>query len=96
MLTLDPAFYFPSEPELKDLFGLLVVQNTIKCEGFNFSYSANIVAQRINGNSNVLITNFLTPVNGAKTSEDYLSIFTTDYKDSPYIVNVVLTMTFPD
>ena len=40
-----------------------------------------------------MITNFVTPVNGATTNEDYLSIFTTNYKDSHYIVNVTLTVT---
>ena len=71
MLTLDPAFYFSSEPEMKDLFGPKIVNNTIKCDGFNFFYSTNIVAQRISDNENISITNFLTPVNGATTSGDY-------------------------
>ena len=37
----------------------------------------------------------ITPVNGATTSGDYLSIFTTSYNDSPYIVNVIVTVTSP-
>ena len=41
------------------------------------------------------MTNFVTPVNGATTSGDYLSIFTTDYNNSPYNVTVVLTATLP-
>ena len=42
-----------------------------------------------------MITNLTTPVNGATTFRDYLSIFTTNYKDSPYIVNVTFTVTSP-
>ena len=44
----------------------------------------------------MLITNFATPVNGATTSGDYLSIFTTNYMDSPYNIDVTLTVTRPD
>ena len=39
------------------------------------------------------MNNFATPVNGATTSGDYLSIFTTNYNNSPYNVTVVLTAT---
>ena len=39
------------------------------------------------------MTNFATPVNGATTSGDYLSIFTTDYSNSPYNVTIVLMVT---
>lgn len=46
--------------------------------------------------SNVLIANFVTAVNGVNTYGDYLSIFTLDYKDSSYIVNITLTVTRPD
>ena len=74
----------------------MISLNTILCNGYNFSYSANIIAKRISDNSNVLITNFPNPVNGATTSGDYLSIFTTNYRDSPYIVNIVFTTTRPD
>ena len=42
-----------------------------------------------------MITNLTTAVNGATTFGDYLSIFTTNYKDSPYIVNITLTVTSP-
>ena len=42
------------------------------------------------------MTNFTTPVNGATTSGDYLSIFTTNYENSPYTVNLTLTVTRPD
>ena len=41
------------------------------------------------------MNNFATPVNGATTSGDYLSIFTTNYNNSPYNVTVVLTATLP-
>ena len=39
------------------------------------------------------MNNFATPVNGATTSGDYLSIFTTNYNNSPYNVTVVITAT---
>jgi hypothetical protein len=39
------------------------------------------------------MTNFVTPVNGATTFGDYLSIFTRDYNNSPYNVTVVLAAT---
>ncbi len=55
----------------------------------------SVIALKISDNSNVLITNFPTPVNGATSSEDYLSIFTTNYKNSPYVINVVVTATLP-
>ena len=42
------------------------------------------------------MNNFATPVNGATRSGDYLSIFTTDYNNSPYYVTVVLTATLKD
>ena len=42
MLTLDPVFYNSGDPELKDLFGPSIVLNTLKCDGFSFSYSVNI------------------------------------------------------
>ena len=41
------------------------------------------------------MTNLTTPVNGATTSGDYLSILTKNYNDSPYIVDVTLTVTSP-
>ena len=44
----------------------------------------------------MLITNFPIAVNGATTSGDYLSVFTSNYKDSPYTVKVTLTATLPD
>jgi hypothetical protein len=39
------------------------------------------------------MNNFAKPVNGATTFGDYLSIFTTNYNNSPYNVTVVLTAT---
>ena len=93
---LSPVFYNSGDPELKDLFGPSIVLNTVKCNGFNFSYSASVIAKRISDNSNLLITNFPIPVNGVTTSNDYLSISIIDYKDSPYIVSVTLTVTRSD
>ncbi len=40
--------------------------------------------------------NFVSAVNGATTFNDYLSIFTTDYKESSYIVNLALAINRPD
>ena len=54
------------------------------------------LAYLLGSTSNVLMNNFPTTVNGATTSGDYLSVFTTSYKDSPYIINVVLTATISD
>ena len=42
------------------------------------------------------MTNFPNVVNGETTSSDYLSIFTANYNDSPYIVRVTLTVIRPD
>ncbi len=39
------------------------------------------------------MTNLVTIKNGATTSGDYLSIFTTDYNNSPYNVTIVITAT---
>jgi hypothetical protein len=94
-LILDPIFYNSGDQEVKDPFGQLMMLNTINCDNYQFSYSMSIIALRISDNSNILITNFPTPVNGVTTSGDYLSILTTNYKDSPYEVNVVLTASFP-
>ncbi len=60
-----------------------------------FSYSVNIIAKRISDNSGVLVTNFPIVVNGATTSLDYLSISSSNYMDSPYIVSVKLFASFP-
>jgi hypothetical protein len=38
--------------------------------------------------------NFATPVNGATTSGDYLSIFAKNYDNSPYNVTVVIKASF--
>lgn len=81
---------------MKDLFGSSIVLNTIKYDGFNFSYTENVIAKRLSDNVNLLVTNFPAAINGATTSGDYLSILTTNYKDSPYIVSVTLTVTRPD
>ncbi len=94
-LILDPVFYNSGDPELKDSLGQLIMLNTINCDSYKFSYSKSVVGLRISDNSNVLINNFPTPVNGVTTSGDYLSIFTTDFKNSPYVLNVVLTTTLP-
>ena len=41
-----------------------------------------------------MITDFAKVINGVTTFGDYVSIFTSDYKDSAYIVNLTLTATF--
>ena len=69
--------------------------NTIYCDNYKFSYSKSVKALKISDNSNVLINNFPTTVNGATTSGDHLSVFTTNYKNSPYIISVVLAATLP-
>jgi hypothetical protein len=65
--------------------------NTTNCDNVKFSYSQTVTALKISDNYKIMMTNFTTPVNGATTSEDYLSIFTTDYNNSPYNVKIVLT-----
>ena len=70
--------------------------NTINCDNAKFSYLQKVTALKISDNNKISMTNFATPVNEATTSGDYLSIFTTNYKDSPYKVNVALTVTRPD
>ena len=92
---MDPVFYNSGDPELKDPLGQSIMLNTINCDNYKFSYSVNVIALRISDNNNVLITSFPTPVNGVTTSGDYLSVFTTNYKDSPYVINVVLTASLP-
>ena len=69
--------------------------NTINCDDYKFSYSVNVIALRISDNSNVMISNFPIVVNSAKTSLDYLSISTTNYMDSPYIVSIKILVNFP-
>ena len=65
--------------------------NTINCDSVKFSYSKSVTALKISNNAKVSMTNFVTPINGATTSGDFLSLFTSDYSDSPYNVTVVLT-----
>ena len=92
-LISDSLFYNSGDPELKDPLGLLIMLNTINCDNYKFSYSVSAIAFRISDNSNLLIPNFPTPVNGASTSVDYLSVFTTNYKNSPYLINLEITAT---
>jgi hypothetical protein len=94
-LILNPVFYNSGDPELKDPLGQLIILNTIDCDNYKFSYSESVIALKISDNSNLLINNFPTPINGATTSGDYLSVFTTNYKNSPYVISVVLTATLP-
>ena len=90
-VILEPVFYNSGEPELKDTFGYLITLNTLNCDTYKFSYSQSVTALKISDNNRISMTNFAIPVNGATTSKDYLSIFTTDYINSPYNVTVVLT-----
>ena len=69
------------------------MRNTINCDDYKFSYSKSVIALKISDNNRISLTNFVRPVNGATTSKDYMSIFTTDYTNSPYNVTVVLTAT---
>ncbi len=38
-LILDPVFYNSGDQEFKDLFGQLIMLNTINCDNYKFSYS---------------------------------------------------------
>ena len=68
----------------------------MNCNSFQFSYLANTIAMRTSDQSNIMMNNFTNVVNGATTSGDYLSIYTANYKNSPYIVNVTLRVARPD
>ena len=68
----------------------------MNCDSYKFSYSANIKSLKVSDQSNPLILNFPTIVNGETTSGDYLSLLTKNYTDSPYIVSVALTASFPE
>ncbi len=50
----------------------------------------------ISDQSNNIITNFPTVVYGGNNSGDHLSIFTKNYNDNSYIVNVTLTAKHPN
>jgi hypothetical protein len=93
---MDPIFYNSEDPEFKYLVGPLIAVNTIACDNYMFSYSVNTKAFWVSDQSNVLIIDLLTVVNGLTTTGDYISIFTANFKDSPYIVNVKLTVTHLD
>ncbi len=54
------------------------------------------LAKRISDQNNIIMSNFPIIVSGSTISEDYLSILTTNYNDSPYIVRVTLTVIRPD
>ena len=93
---MDSVFYNSGDPEVKDPLGPKIALNAINCDGIQFSYQINVIANRMSDNSNVVITNFASAVKGTTTSGDYLSIFTSNYFDSPYIVSVTLTVMRPD
>ena len=42
------------------------------------------IAEKFSDQSNVFMNDFPSVVNGAVTSEDYLSVFTSNYNNSPY------------
>ncbi len=69
---MDPAFYNSGDPELKDFLGQLIMLNTVSCDSVKFSYSKSVTAFIISDNNKILMNNFVTPVNGATTSGDYL------------------------
>ena len=76
---MDSVYYYSGDDELKNHIGQFIALNTIPCNDYKFNYSANIIAKRISDSSTIIITNFPAVVNGATTSGDYLSIFTTNY-----------------
>ena len=69
--------------------------NTTNCNDYKFSYSVRVIALKISDNSNLMINNFLNLINGTASSGDYLSVFTTSYTNSPYVISVLLTTTLP-
>ena len=68
----------------------------MNCNSFKFSYLTNTIALRASDQSNILMNNFPNVVNGATTSDDYLSVSTKNYNDSPYIVIATITVNLPD
>ena len=54
------------------------------------------IAEKFSDQSDNFMNDFPRIVNGAVTSEDYLSIFTSNYNNSPYKVNITLTVSRPD
>ena len=93
---MDSVYYNSDDPEFKVPLSPMISINTINCDSFTFSYLVNILALRISDNTNAMITNFANVIHGVTNFGDYVSIFTTDYKDSAYIVNLTLTATFLD
>ena len=71
--------------------------NDTNCDAFMFAYLVNTTAIRLMDNSLISrITDFPAVINGVVTSADYLSIYTTKYSDSSYIMTVNLTAIVPD
>ena len=56
----------------------------------------NITSLKLSDQSNSLINNFITLVNGVNTSGDYFSILTSNYQESPYIINATFLIILPD
>ena len=64
---MDPVFYNSGDSEFKYSLGPQIALNTLNCNGFKLSYTANIIALRVSDQSNFLIKNLATAVNGATT-----------------------------
>ncbi len=71
--------------------------NDTNCDPFNFTYVINTAFTK--SIQNILVHNisdFPSVVNGARTSADYLSVYTQSYLDSAYEMNFTIIAYTPD
>ena len=94
---LSPIFYNSGDQEIKQLFNPPFSINDTNCDPFVFAYVTTTNALKISDKSIITrILDFPMVVNGATTFDDYFSLLTTKYNDSPYIFNVSIMAIFPD
>ena len=71
--------------------------NDTNCDPFNFTYVINTTYTK--SIQNILVHNisdFPSVVNGARSSGDYLSVYTQSYLDSAYVMNFTIIAYTPD
>ena len=71
--------------------------NDTNSDPFQFTYSINSSSSK-NSDNNIIynISYFPSVINGITTLYDYLSVYTTSFYDSPYIINTTITAYTPD
>ena len=71
--------------------------NDKNCDAFLFSYSVNTTANKQFDKSFIYnLTSFPSIINGITTAQDQLSVYTMNFSDSSYILNVTITAYLPD